>query len=97
MRNNLKSLLSSQEWLVEETVFDKNKLNAYETIFTVGNGYLGTRGSLEEGHLAELKGTYINGVFDHFDSFIIDLVNAPDWTELSIWVEGEKLSLHTCF
>jgi len=96
MINQLKPLLSSSDWLVEETEFDINKLNTYETLFTVGNGYLGTRGSIEEGHHAGLQGTYINGVFDHFDSFIIDLVNAPDWSELSIWVEGEKLSLHSC-
>jgi kojibiose phosphorylase len=96
MNQPLKTLLSSSEWLVEETSFDIKKLNAYETIFTIGNGYLGTRGSLEEGHDAGLRGTYINGVFDHFDSFIIDLVNAPDWSELSIWVEGEKLSLQNC-
>jgi kojibiose phosphorylase len=96
MNNNLKSILSPKEWLIEETNFDKKKLNVFETIFTVGNGYLGTRGSLEEGHLAGFSGTYIHGVFDAFDSFIIDLVNAPDWTALSIWVEGEKLSLHTC-
>ncbi|MBT8254948.1 MAG: glycoside hydrolase family 65 protein, partial [Bacteroidia bacterium] len=92
----LKSLLSSAEWIVEEKEFDKHKLNTYETIFTIGNGYLGTRGSLEEGHSAGLPGTYLNGVFDHFDSFIIDLVNAPDWSELSIWVEGEKLSMENC-
>ena len=96
MSNTLKSLLSEQKWLVEETKFNKHKMNAVETIFTVGNGYLGTRGSLEEGHQAGLAGTYINGVFDNFDSFIIDLVNAPDWTAFSVWVEGEKLSLHTC-
>lgn len=96
MATTLKSLLSPSEWIVEENDFNINKLNAYETIFTVGNGYLGTRGSLEEGHAAGFQGTYINGVFDHFDSFVVDMVNAPDWTELSIWVEGEKLSLHSC-
>jgi len=39
------SLLSTPEWLVEENTFDKNKTSFYETIFTVGNGYLGTRGT----------------------------------------------------
>lgn len=96
MSTTLKSLLSEQEWLVEETAFNKHKLNAFETNFTIGNGYLGTRGSLEEGHQAGFSGTYINGVFDNFDSFIIDMVNAPDWTAFSVWVQGEKLSLHTC-
>jgi len=91
-----KDLLSTAEWLVEETQVDLNKINAYETIFTLGNGYLGHRGSLEEGHLAALHGTYLNGVFDHYDSFIVDLVNAPNWAALSVWVEGKKLSLHNC-
>ncbi|MDH3699026.1 MAG: hypothetical protein OEQ81_10195 [Flavobacteriaceae bacterium] len=91
-----RSLLSSPEWLVEENKFDKNKINFYETIFTVGNGYLGTRGSLEEGHEAAWPGTYINGVFDHHDSFVVDMVNAPAWPAVSIWVEGTKLSIHNC-
>ena len=85
-----RSLLSSPEWLVEENKFDKNKINFYETIFTVGNGYLGTRGSLEEGHEAAWPGTYINGVFDHHDSFVVDMVNAPAWPAVSIWVEGKN-------
>ncbi|MEN8213126.1 MAG: glycosyl hydrolase family 65 protein [Pseudomonadota bacterium] len=92
----MRSLLSDKEWLVEESAFNDEKLNYYETIFTVGNGYLGTRGSLEEGHQAGLQGTYLNGVFDHHASFIVDLVNAPDWTSLSIWVDGNRLDLHSC-
>ncbi|MGI9549787.1 MAG: hypothetical protein ACR2MT_01205, partial [Aurantibacter sp.] len=90
------SLLSSTEWLVEENEFDRSKVNFYETIFTVGNGYLGTRGSLEEGHQASWPGTYINGVFDHYDSFVVDMVNAPSWPALSIWIDGDKLSIHHC-
>ena len=93
---SLRPLLSSPEWLVEETGFDPHQINVFETKFTIGNGYLGTRGSLEEGHMAGLPGTYINGVFDHFDSFIVELVNAPDWSEIALWVEGGKLGLHTC-
>ena len=93
---NYQSLLSDPEWLIEENKFDKDKINFYETIFTVGNGYLGTRGSLEEGHEAALPGTYINGVFDHYDSFVVDMVNAPAWPALSIWVDGKKLSIHNC-
>ena len=93
---NLKSLLSSSEWWVKETNFDVHKINFYETIFTVGNGYLGTRGALEEGHRAALPSTYINGLFDNFDSTVVDLVNTPNWLPISIWVEEEKLSLQTC-
>ncbi|MGD0377821.1 MAG: hypothetical protein ABSB01_24995 [Streptosporangiaceae bacterium] len=37
-------------WLIAEDGFTAALANAYETLFTTGNGYLGTRGSLEEGH-----------------------------------------------
>ena len=93
---DLRKLLSGPEWLVEENNFDVHRINFYETIFTVGNGYLGTRGSLEEGHAAALQGTYLNGVYDHYQSFIVDLINAPDWLDLSIYIDGEKLSMQTC-
>ena len=94
--SNLKDLLSTKEWLVEETSFDISKINIYETLYTIGNGYLGTRGSFEEGHKAGLSGTYINGIFDHYQSFIVELANCPNWTEIAIWVEGRKLSFHNC-
>lgn len=93
--SKLKELLSDKSWLVEEHDFEVKKLNALETIFTVGNGYLGTRGNLEEGNASGWRGTYINGVFDHHQSFVVDLINAPDWTCINVRVNGEKLSLET--
>jgi kojibiose phosphorylase len=92
----LRDLLSSQEWLVEEPAFKLGKINLYETLFTVGNGYQGTRGALEEGLKGGLQGTYLAGVFDHHDSAVIDLVNAPNWLPLSVWVDGERLNLQSC-
>ena len=44
---------STDAWVVEEPGFDPERANFYETLFTVGNGRLGTRGSLEEGHLGD--------------------------------------------
>ncbi len=93
---NLSSLLSAKEWLVAESGFDSSKINFYETIFTIGNGYLGTRGALEDGHRAALPGTYINGLFDHFDSTVVDLINAPDWLPVVVWVEGGQLDMQNC-
>ena len=37
-------------WLIVEDGFAAALAGTYETLFTTGNGYLGTRGSLEEGH-----------------------------------------------
>src|SRR5690349_10720501 len=37
-------------WLITEDGFTAALANTYETLFTTGNGYLGTRGTLAEGH-----------------------------------------------
>jgi kojibiose phosphorylase len=92
----LSERLSTQEWLVEESDFQIAKLNFSETIFTVGNGYQGTRGSLEEGTKGERSGTLLAGIFDHHDSTVIDLVNAPSWLPLTLWIEGTRLDVQTC-
>ena len=70
--------------------------NASETRFTVGNGYLGTRGTYEEGHRGELSGTYLAGVYDRHDAAVVDLVNAPDWLAFEVVVGGVRLDLQHC-
>ena len=52
------------DWTVTEPHFDPAKLRARETVFTIGNGYLGTRGSFEEGYPQALPATLIHGVYD---------------------------------
>ena len=66
-----------------------------ETLFTVGNGRLGTRGSLEEGHSGELSGTFLGGVYDGHEVPVIDLVNAPDWLDAAVFVNGVRLDVDT--
>ena len=86
-------LADDAAWLVVEQGFDPALAGRHETQFTVGNGYLGTRGSLEEGHPGALPGTFLNGVFDHHDSAVIDLVNAPDWLSAAVEVHGNRLDV----
>jgi len=93
---SLSNILSKSEWLVEEKGFNIQNLNVNETLFTVGNGYLGTRGSLEEGIKGELPGNFIAGIFDHYDSMVIDLVNTPLWTPVNIYISGYKLNMNSC-
>jgi kojibiose phosphorylase len=83
-------------WVIDEDGFDPARANTVETLMTVGNGYLGTRGSLEEGHKGDLSATYLAGVYDHHDSTVVDLVNAPDWLPLQVRVEGELLDVRSC-
>ena len=87
---------STGAWVVEESGFDRERANFHETLFTVGNGRLGTRGSLEEGHLGQLSGTFLAGVYDGHDVPVIDLVNCPDWVDTAVVVGGVRLDVDTC-
>ena len=80
-------------WMIVEDGFTAALANTYETLFTTGNGYLGTRGSLEESHEGALPGTFLRGVFDHHDSAVIELVKAPDWLTLAVVVNGIRLDV----
>jgi kojibiose phosphorylase len=83
----------SSPWLIVEEGFAPALANTFETLFTTGNGYLGTRGSLEESHEGALPGTFLRGVFDHHDSAVIDLVKAPDWLSLAVVTNGTRLDV----
>jgi kojibiose phosphorylase len=78
-------------WTIDETEWDPARANYFETILSVGNGRLGTRGTLEEGHHGQVSGTYLAGVYDAHDSQVIDLVNAPDWLDTEVYVDGARL------
>ncbi len=80
-------------WKITENIFDPQKQHHKETIFTIGNGYLCTRGALEEGYPGESRATFLHGVFDDAPIVVTELANAPDWLALQILLDGEKFSL----
>ena len=81
------------DWILTETQFNPEQLHSKETVFTIGNGYLGTRGSFEEGYPHALSGTFIHGVYDAVPVVYTELVNCPDWLPLVVIVNGESPSL----
>ena len=70
-------------WLVRETEFRRAALRAQESVFTIGNGYVSTRGTFEEGLIGDLPATLIHGVFDDAPLVATELANAPDWLPLA--------------
>jgi kojibiose phosphorylase len=80
-------------WTIKENIFDPKKQHHKETIFTIGNGYLCTRGALEEGYPGESRATFVHGVFDNAPIVVTELANAPDWLSLQVFLDGEKFSL----
>lgn len=86
-------MLNERNWIVTEKHFDLKRQNHAETIFTIGNGYLGTRGAHEERYPGEERTTFIHGVFDDVPIVFTELVNAPDWLDLTLLLGGELFSL----
>lgn len=86
-------MLNERNWIVTENCFDLKRQNHAETIFTIGNGYLGTRGAHEERYPGEERTTFIHGVFDDVPIVFTELVNAPDWLDLNLCLAGEWFSL----
>ncbi|MER3436007.1 MAG: glycoside hydrolase family 65 protein [Leptolyngbya sp. ERB_1_1] len=80
-------------WNILETEFNPSKLHAQETVFTIGNGYLGTRGSFEEGFPGDQAATLIHGMFDDAPIVQTELVNCPNWLPLTIKLDGELFRL----
>lgn len=82
-------------WLVTENSFNPFQQHHAETIFTLGNGYLSTRGAFEEGYPGDHRATFLHGVFDAAPIVVTELANAPDWLSLTVHLNGERFSLNT--
>ena len=80
-------------WYIEESEFDPKKLHSRETVYTIGNGYFGTRGTFEEGYPEATPGTLLHGVFDNIPIGKEELANAPDWLTIKLFVNGERFRL----
>jgi beta-phosphoglucomutase len=81
------------DWTLSEVHFAPEQLRARETIFTIGNGHLGTRGSFEEGYPHAMPATLVHGVYDYVPVIYTELANCPDWLSLLIIVNGENFRL----
>ena len=85
-------------WHISEDSFDPKtltakKLHSQETVYTIGNGYFGTRGTFEEGYPKAMPATLLFGVFDDIPVGKEELANAPDWLLIKLFVNGERFRL----
>ena len=86
-------LARAATWRVTETQFEPENQAQYETVFSLGNGYLGTRGSFEERYPLDKPATLVHGIWDDVPIGFTELANAPDWTSLELWVNGQQLTM----
>ncbi|MBC1388952.1 glycoside hydrolase family 65 protein [Listeria welshimeri] len=77
-----------------EKEFALNYLNKYGSQMTVGNGYLGVRGALEEEYPEQVRGMYVAGIYNRpSGSTSSELVNLPDVTRFQVMLDDEVFSM----
>ena len=81
------------EWRLVEEGFTPTREHEFESLFAIGNGYAGCRGSLAEGSAISTPATFVAGVFDSEAGSEPGLALAPDWTHLAATVEGNPIRL----
>ncbi|MCU1404803.1 MAG: family 65 glycosyl hydrolase, partial [Glaciihabitans sp.] len=92
------------EWALVETDFSAADMGRTETLFAIGNGYLGLRGNVDEGRDGHAHGTFVNGFHETwpikhaeeafgFATVGQTIVNAPDAKIIRLYVDDEPLVL----
>ncbi|MDF2611468.1 MAG: Kojibiose phosphorylase, partial [Lachnospiraceae bacterium] len=96
---------NTDPWRIIEKGFNPAYSLVSESIFSLGNEFMGVRGYFDEGYSGEnLIGSYFNGVYEtqgvEASAYkgIIDktefIVNSVDWLYLRIQVDGEIVDLN---
>ena len=108
MEINKQPIYPVEPWTVTETEFKMETNYRNETTFSLSNGYLGTRGTLEEGYdftvNEGLEGNFINGFYESepirygewnygFPTESQSLLNLPDLKTIRLFLDGEELDI----
>lgn len=95
-----------EPWRMVEQEFAPKFIPAIETLFTVANGYIGIRGTFDEGTPARFPATFVNGFYEswpiHYgeDAFGFartgqTIVSAPDGSVIRLYVDDEPFNPET--
>ena len=101
-----KTYIIPNHWSIIEEGFEKDNVTASESIFSIGNGYMGQRANFEETYSGDtLQGHYIGGIYypdktrvgwwkNGYPEYFAKVLNAPDWIGMTIKIDGEALDLN---
>lgn len=90
-------------WKLKTNTYETNRQCADESLYMVGNGYLGVRGCFEEGYPdgETIRGTYINGLYDRVPMIHAEMAygfpteqdkqpRIVDTQTCEVWLDGER-------
>lgn len=81
------------DWLVSEETWDPTRIELNGSKYSIGNGYFGYRGTLEEFGPAQLCALTLAGLYDDSGSGWREPVNAPNPLYLLLEADGEGLNV----
>jgi len=97
-----------EPWSISEREFVVKNKHYNEAIFSIGNGYMGMRGTLEEDYTgpdnSTTPGMYVNGVYASEEIIYGEeapklpeksqtIINIADWSKINIYLGKEKFDL----
>ncbi|WFF08022.1 glycosyl hydrolase family 65 protein [Micromonospora sp. WMMD1076] len=93
-------------WRIRRTSADLDRLGETESVFALANGWLGWRGTLDEGEPCGMPGSYLNGFHEQheltypesgygFPERSDTVISAPNAALIRLWVDDEPLDLGT--
>lgn len=95
-------------WSVIEEGFEAGRVEASESLFSIGNGAMGQRANFEEHYSGKtFQGSYIGGIYypdktkvgwwkNGYPEYFAKVLNAPNWIGIGIEINGENLDLNAC-
>ncbi|MEE3919201.1 glycosyl hydrolase family 65 protein [Micromonospora sp. BRA006-A] len=93
-------------WRIRRTSADLDRLGETESVFALANGWVGWRGTLDEGEPCGMPGSYLNGFHEQheltypesgygFPERSDTVISAPNAALIRLWVDDEPLDLGT--
>jgi maltose phosphorylase len=101
----MNSLFKNDEWYIIEKGFHSELNREAESIFSLGNGYMGQRANFEERYTGDsLQGSYVAGVYypdktrvgwwkNGYPEYFAKVLNAPKWIGVDLSIDGQPIDL----
>ena len=97
-----------EEWRFVQKQIDKDLIGRDEAIFTTANGYIGIRGTYEEGEPVLQPGTFVSGFYDSwpiqygeeaygFAKTGQTMLHVTDANQIKLFVDDEPFSLRHAY
>lgn len=104
----MRQYLKINEWSIIEESFDPSTHEISESIFSIGNGFMGQRANFEEKYSgSSLQGSYMAGVYypdktrvgwwkNGYPEYFAKVLNSTNWIGINVFLDGTELDLAHC-